>query len=68
MSADLSMPSMLEVVGDIIGLWLLIVSFQKEIRRKTNGAQFRGTVYFIGLLPYPVPYLMVFFLSEKRNR
>ena len=36
-SGDLSMPSLVEVVGNIVGVWPLIVSYLKETGRKTNG-------------------------------
>ena len=36
-SGVFSMTCMVEVVGNIIGVWPLIVSFLKETRRKTNG-------------------------------
>ena len=35
-SGDLSMPSLVEVVGNIVGVWPLTVSYLKETERKTD--------------------------------
>ena len=37
-SGDLSMPSLGEVVGNIVGVWPQFVSYLKERGRKTDGS------------------------------
>ena len=36
-TGKLSMPSLVEVVSNIVGVWLLIVVYLKETGRKTDG-------------------------------
>ena len=36
-TGELSMPSLLEVVSNVVGVWLLIVVYLKETGRKTDG-------------------------------
>ena len=51
-SGELSMLSLVELAGNIVGVWSQIVSFLKETGRKTGGDSL-VTVYFMRL--YPVP-------------
>ena len=44
-SGELSMPSLVEVVSNIVGVWLLIVVYLKETGRKTNADSLM--VYYI---------------------
>ena len=55
-SGDVSRRPLFEVVGSIVDVWPLIVSFLKETGRKTNGDSLAGCiVYFMGLVPFLVP-------------
>ena len=36
-TGELSMPSLLEVVSNIVGVWPLVVAYLKETGRKTDG-------------------------------
>ena len=62
------MPSLVEVVDYIVGVWPLIVAYLKETGPQDRLRQSSCIVYFIGLLPYLVPQRKAIFLLEERNR
>ena len=53
---DLSMPHLLDVVANIIGVWPLIVSYLEEMRRKDEGHSLvvkSSSFDRVGALSYP---------------
>ena len=66
---DLSMPHLVDVVANIIGVWPLIVSYLKETGRKDDGdiVVVRSSSFLVVLVQFPVPTFIVLFLSEEGN-
>ena len=55
---DLSMPHLVDVVANIIGVWPLIVSYLKETGRKDDGDSLvvRSPSFLVVLVHCPYPY------------
>ena len=55
---DLSMPHLVDVVANIIGVWPLIVSYLQETGRKDDGDSFvvRSPSFLVVLVQFPYPY------------
>ena len=67
---DLSMPHLVDVVANIIGVWPLIVSYLKETRRKNNGDSLvvRSSSFLVALVQFPVPaFIVLCFVFEEGN-
>ena len=67
---DLSMPHLVNVVANIIGIWPLIVSYLKETGRKDDGDSLvvRPSSFLVVLVQFPVPaFIVLCFVSEERN-
>ena len=67
---DLSMPHLVDIVANIIGVWPLIVSYLNETGRKDNGDSLvvRSSSFLVVLVQFPVPaFLVMCFVSEKGN-
>ena len=65
---DLSMPHLVDVVANIIGVWPLIVSYLKETGRKDDGDSLvvrSSTFGHVGALSYP--YLLCCVLFQKKG-
>ena len=65
---ELSMPSLVEVVSDIVGVWPLIVVYLKETGRKTDGDSLvvKYILHFLTPLQFSHLHLAVFL--EQGNR
>ena len=66
---DLSMPHLVDVVANIIGVWPLIVSYLKKTGRKDDGDSLvvRSSSFgHVGALSVPV-YFVLCFVSEEGN-
>ena len=66
---DLSMPHLVDVVANVIGVWPLIVSFLKEKGRKDDGDSLvvRSSSFgHVGALSVPVSIVLCF-VSEEGN-
>ena len=50
---DLSMPELVNVVANIVGVWPLIVSYFKETGRKDEGDGLVVRSFLVGILPAP---------------
>ena len=48
---DLSMPGLVEVVADLVGVWPLIVSYLKETGRKDEGDSLVVRSFPVGTMP-----------------
>ena len=67
---DLSMPNLVDVVANIIGVWPLIVSYLKETGRKDDGDSLvvRSSSFLVVLVQFPVPaFIVLCFVSEEGN-
>ena len=53
---DLSMPHLVDVVANIIGVWPLIVSSLKETGRKDDGDSLVVRLFLFVLVHFPYPY------------
>ena len=67
-TGNFSLPGLVDVVSNIVGLWPLIVSHLKETGRKDSGDSL--VVWFILLVSFSLNcrYLPVFCCLEKRDR
>ena len=66
---DLSMPHLVDVVVNIIGVWPLMVSYLKETGRKDDGDSLvvRSSSFgYVGALSVPV-FIVLCFVSEEGN-
>ena len=66
----LSMPHLVEVVANIIGVWPLIVSFLKETGRKDDGNSLvvRSSSCLVMLVQFSVPaFIVLCFVLEEGN-
>ena len=67
---DLSMPHIVDVVANIIGVWPLIVSYLKETGRKDDGDSLvvRPSYFFVVLVQFSVPaFIVLCSVSEEGN-
>ena len=67
---DLSMPHLVDVVANIIGVWPLIVSYLKETGRKDDGDSLvvRSSSLLVVLLQFSVPaFIVLCSVSEEEN-
>ena len=67
---DLSMPHLVDVVANIIGVWLLIVSSLKETGRKDdeNSLVVRSSSCLVMLVQFSVPaFIVLCFVLEEGN-
>ena len=67
-SGDFSMPSLVEVVGNLVGYWPLIVSYLKETGRRNVDDNFVVQFTSWDSLTFVVPQLMSIFLLEESYR
>ena len=65
-TGELSMPSLVEVVSNIVGVWPLIVVYLKETGRKTDGDSLvvQFVLHFCIHSQFPLLHVAVFFLEE----
>ena len=67
---DLSMPYLVDVVANVIGVWPLIVSYLKETGRKDDGDSLvvRSCSFLVVLVQFFVPaFIVLCSVSEERN-
>ena len=66
---DLSMPHLVDVVANIIGVWPLIVFYLKETGRKDDGDSLvvKSPSFLIVLVNFPYPYLLCCVLFQKKR-
>ena len=67
---DLSMPHLVDVVANIIGVWPLIVSYLKETGRKDDGNSLvvRSSSCLVMLVQFSVPaFIVLCFVLEEGN-
>ena len=67
---DLSMPHLVDVVANVIGVWLLIVSYSKETGRKDDGDRLvvRSSSFLVVLVQFSVPtFIVLCSVSEEGN-
>ena len=67
---DLSMPELVNVVANIVGVWLLIVSYLKETGHKGEGDSLVVRSFLAGILPasWICVHHFLFFLEEGDGR
>ena len=68
---DLSMPGLVEVVANIVGVWPLIVSYLKETGRKDEADSLVVKSFPVGILPASwkcVHHFLLFFLEKGDGR
>ena len=64
---DLSMPGLVEVVANIVGVWPLIVSYLKETGRKDEGDNLVVRSFPVGILPALCKWAHVFLVDFRRR-
>ena len=66
---DLSMPRLVDVIANIIGVWPLIVSYLKETGRKDDGDGLvvRSSALLVILAPFPYPSLLCCIVFQKKG-
>ena len=67
---DRSMPGLVDVVANIVGVWPLVVSYLKEFGRKDDGDSLVVMSSTVGVLSalYKRAHLFSFFLEEGDGR
>ena len=67
-TGDLSLPSLLDVVSNIVGVWPLIVVYLKETGKKDNGDSLVVWFFLLSFFAISCSLSSVFSCLEKRDR
>ena len=64
---DLSIPSLVDVVANFVGVWPLVVSYLKETGRKDDGDSFVVRSFPLGVLLHRMKILITALYLEEGN-